>query len=141
MTKGLNDMNAKLTNQIKDIRGTGVAAPISALQTKESLGCGEFLDLIPFADFCLNSGLSLIQILPVNDTGTESSPYSALSAFALHPIYIRVSKIKEFSLLSSNLSKAILNEIEEKKREFTKEKRFNYKKLRLFKLSLLKRIW
>ncbi|HOF12278.1 MAG TPA: 4-alpha-glucanotransferase [Treponemataceae bacterium] len=134
-------MNAKLTAQIKDARRTGVAVPISALQTKESLGCGEFLDLIPFADFCLNSGLSLIQILPVNDTGTESSPYSALSAFALHPIYIRVSKIKEFSLLSSNLSKAILNEIEEKKREFTKEKRFNYKKLRLFKLSLLKRIW
>ena len=56
-------MNAKLTAQIKDARRTGVAVPISALQTKESLGCGEFLDLIPFADFCLHSGLSLIQIL------------------------------------------------------------------------------
>ena len=56
---------------------TGTAIPVGALRTDESVGCGEFLDLIPFAQFCNKAGMNLIQLLPVNDTGTESSPYSA----------------------------------------------------------------
>ena len=58
----------------------GVAVPVSALYTKKSCGVGEFSDLIPFADFCKQAGLCIIQLLPVNDTGTDSSPYNALSA-------------------------------------------------------------
>lgn len=73
----------------------GAAVPVSALKTKKSCGAGEFLDLIPFADFCKSAGLSIIQLLPINDTGTDSSPYNALSAFALHPLYIRLEEISE----------------------------------------------
>ena len=73
----------------------GAAVPVSALKTKKSCGAGEFLDLIPFADFCKSAGLSIIQLLPINDTGTDSSPYNALSAFALHPLYIRLEEIPE----------------------------------------------
>ena len=75
---------------------TGVAVPLGALYTKENQVIGEFGDLVPFAYFCKKSGLSIIQLLPVNDTGTQSSPYSGLSAFALHPIYIRLSDIDDF---------------------------------------------
>ena len=74
---------------------TGTAIPVGALKTSNSCGVGEFLDLIPFADFCKKAGLKLIQLLPVNDTGTESSPYSALSAFALHPLYISLKSLPE----------------------------------------------
>ena len=74
---------------------TGTAIPVGALKTADSCGVGEFLDLIPFADFCKKAGLKLIQLLPVNDTGTESSPYSALSAFALHPLYISLKSLPE----------------------------------------------
>lgn len=122
-------------------RQSGLAIPVSALQTENSLGCGEYLDLIPFANFCKKSNLSIIQILPVNDTGTESSPYSALSAFALHPLYIRISEIEEFSTLNKSFLNTILTDIEEKKVIFVNEKRFQYKELREFKLSLLKKIW
>ena len=134
-------MDTKKSSQNSLQRRTGVAVPVTALLTKKSLGCGEFLDLIPFADFCAASGLSLIQILPVNDTGTESSPYSALSAFALHPLYIRISEIEAFSTFNKTIANEILLEIEEKKKIFVNEKRFNYKELREFKLSLLKKIW
>jgi len=41
--------------------------------------------------------MKLIQILPVNDTGFEHSPYSALSAYALHPIYARLEDFPESS--------------------------------------------
>lgn len=72
---------------------TGVAVPMASLRTEESFGCGEFLDLIPFGEFCRKAEIEVVQLLPVNDTGYQSSPYSALSAFALHPIYIRLDEL------------------------------------------------
>ena len=78
---------------------TGVAVPLGALWTKESPAIGEFPSLKKFASFCKSAGLKIIQLLPVNDTGTQSSPYSGLSAFALHPIYVCIKDLPEFSAL------------------------------------------
>jgi 4-alpha-glucanotransferase len=76
-------------------RGAGVAVPVFSLRSRDGLGVGEFPDLRPLADWAASTGLKMIQILPVNDTTsshtwTDSYPYSAISAFALHPIYLRV---------------------------------------------------
>lgn len=73
---------------------TGVAIPVFSLKTSDSVGIGEFLDLVPFAQWAKSCGMDLIQILPVNDTGEESSPYSARSAFALNPAYIRLQEVE-----------------------------------------------
>ena len=72
---------------------TGVAVPLGALRTESSCGVGEFADLVPFAKWAKACGMDLIQLLPVNDTGEERSPYSALSAFALHPVYVRLEDL------------------------------------------------
>ena len=72
---------------------SGVSAPVSALRSLESCGIGEFADLPAFARWAAGAGLELIQLLPVNDTGSNSSPYSAISAFALHPIYVRLQDL------------------------------------------------
>ena len=85
----------------------GVVVPLGALYTKDNPVIGEFPDLKPFADFCKKCGISIIQLLPVNDTGTQSSPYSGLSAFALHPIYIRIGDIEGFAELYKSNSKFI----------------------------------
>ena len=83
----------------------GTAVPVSALYSKKSCGVGEFSDLIPFADFCKKAGLHIIQLLPVNDTGTDSSPYNALSAFALHPLYICLDDIPEAHIFKTEIKK------------------------------------
>ena len=83
----------------------GAAIPVSALYTQKSCGAGEFSDLIPFADFCKKAGLHIIQLLPVNDTGTDSSPYNALSAFALHPLYICLDDIPEARTFKAEIKK------------------------------------
>lgn len=75
-------------------RGTGCAIPVFSLRSDEDFGCGDFLDLIPMADWMAKTGQSILQVLPVNDTicsGTnrDSYPYSAISSFALHPMYLR----------------------------------------------------
>jgi 4-alpha-glucanotransferase len=73
------------------------------------MGTGEFSDIRLLVDWAHKSGLKLIQILPVNDTsatGTwmDSYPYSAISAFALHPLYLNLTEMagkKNSSLIKS----------------------------------------
>jgi len=79
-------------------RGAGVAIPVFSLRGEHGLGVGEFADLKPLADWAAGVGLKLIQILPINDTTsshdwTDSYPYSAISVFALHPIYLRIDDL------------------------------------------------
>ena len=60
------------------------------------MGVGEFSDLKGLVDWAVKCNLRLVQILPVQDTTathtwTDSYPYAAISAFALHPIYLNLT--------------------------------------------------
>ncbi len=66
----------------------GITLPLSALRSEKSAGIGEFLDLLPLIEWCQSLGLDLIQLLPLNDSGSDPSPYNALSLYALNPVYI-----------------------------------------------------
>ena len=79
-------------------KGAGVAIPVFSLRSENSFGVGEFTDLKPLADWCQRVGLKLIQILPINDTSAthtwlDSYPYAAISAFALHPLYLNLNQL------------------------------------------------
>lgn len=81
-------------------RGAGVAVPVFSIRSNEDLGVGEFLDLKLLVDWAVNSGFHLVQILPINDTSVhgmwwDSYPYSSLSVFALHPLYLRVQALSD----------------------------------------------
>lgn len=119
---------------------TGVVIPLAALYTKDCEAVGDFMALKPFADFCQSCGFSVIQLLPVNDTGTQSSPYSGLSAFALHPLYIRLESLPEFELAlngDKSFAAAYKNYIKGNKYK----KRFDYDKLTQEKYKLLHLIY
>jgi len=73
----------------------GIALPLFSLHTERSCGIGEYLDLLPLIDWCVNVGMNVIQLLPLNDTGLETSPYSAISAFALNPLFLSLYIYKE----------------------------------------------
>ncbi|MDO7874433.1 4-alpha-glucanotransferase [Hymenobacter sp. ASUV-10] len=79
-------------------RGAGVALPVFAMRSKNGLGVGEFPDLKLLADWAVQTGLKLVQILPINDTTAthtwvDSYPYAAISVFALHPQYVNLESI------------------------------------------------
>jgi len=86
-----------------DKRMLGVAVPVGALRGNSSMGVGEFPDLAGFACLCRKMKIKLIQILPVNDTGYESSPYSSLTAFGLHPLYLRIEDLEEYDESNSTV--------------------------------------
>ena len=76
----------------------GVAVPLFSLRTNDDFGIGEYSDLPELGNWCIANGLKIIQILPINDTTLhydwrDSYPYNAISAFALHPIYLNINKL------------------------------------------------
>ena len=92
----LHDGFAQLANTTW--KGTGVAIPVFSLRTQKSLGVGEFTDIKALVDWAKKVNMKLIQILPINDTTAthswqDSYPYAAISAFALHPIYLNIETV------------------------------------------------
>ncbi|MDR0601128.1 MAG: 4-alpha-glucanotransferase [Treponema sp.] len=119
-------------------RLTGVVVPVGALRGGNSMGVGEYLDLEEFAVLCKKTGLGLIQLLPVNDTGYESSPYSSLTAFALHPLYIRLEEIEEYR---QSASREVKQKIAELRSVFEKEVRYPYYRILKAKMEILREIY
>ena len=66
----------------------GIQIPLLSIWTEKSFGNGEFLDLILLINFLSDVGMDILQLLPLNDSGADPSPYNALSSTALHPIYL-----------------------------------------------------
>jgi 4-alpha-glucanotransferase len=117
---------------------TGVSIPVAALRTAESCGVGEFADLPPLGSWCRAAGLEVIQLLPVNDTGGNSSPYSAISAFALHPLYLRLQALPGAGSIESEIQRF---RKESTARENTARGRFSYRETLAFKLSMVERVY
>ncbi|MCH9811332.1 4-alpha-glucanotransferase [bacterium] len=71
----------------------GINIPLFSIHSKDSCGIGEFLDIKLLIDFVAGVGMDVIQLLPLNDTGYETSPYNAVSSLALNPIYLSLKKL------------------------------------------------
>jgi len=132
-------------------RLSGIVVPLSAIRSDSSPGCGEFPDLERFGDLSSAWNCDLIQLLPVNDSGFQNSPYFALSAFALHPIYIKIGDLPEISenlsgatsvasSLAAQVSK-LRDEAHSLIERFSGSDRVPYEELLKAKLELLRKIW
>lgn len=73
----------------------GICLPLFSLLSEKSCGIGEYLDLILLVEWCKEIGMDVIQLLPLNDIGLGTSPYSALSANALNPIHIALHALPD----------------------------------------------
>jgi 4-alpha-glucanotransferase len=58
-------------------------APVFALRSRDDLGVGDTKALTAMIDWCAQTGFSVLQVLPINETSDDNSPYNAISAQAL----------------------------------------------------------
>lgn len=121
-------------------RGAGIAIPVFSLRSKDSFGAGEFTDLKLLADWAKKTKLKLIQILPVSDTtsthtSADSYPYSAISAFALHPIYINLEDV------AGKKHSDIIKALRKKQRELNDLPDMDYEQVMACKLAALKQLY
>jgi 4-alpha-glucanotransferase len=91
----------------------GILFPLFSLKTKNNFGIGEFPDIQLLIDWCNLTGHSVIQFLPVNDTGLFNFPYSSISAYALNPLYL--SPLKMDGTISIRQLQKHIPEIKEKR--------------------------
>ncbi len=76
-------------------RRSGVAVPLFGIYSSKSVGIGEIPDLKLLADWCAKTGLSIIQLLPMNDMGAAFRPYDAESSVALEPAHLSLTAIRD----------------------------------------------
>lgn len=121
-------------------KGAGVAIPVFSLRTEKSLGVGEFTDLKVLVDWAKQVGLKMIQILPVNDTTathtwTDSYPYAAISAFALHPMFLNLD------LLADKKTQASLDRIKREHAGLNELEEVDYETVNRIKLGFLQEVF
>lgn len=75
-------------------RRAGVSTPLFSLYSSKSTGIGEYPDLELLGEWCNAAGMSIIQLLPMNDAGFNFTPYDAASTFALDPMYLRLAGLE-----------------------------------------------
>jgi len=77
-------------------RVAGVTVPLFSLRTVRSWGIGEIGDLPDFARWLRGAGVRLVQLLPLGEiAGGETSPYSALTAFGIDPMYLSMGALED----------------------------------------------
>ena len=130
----LESITSDKWNRIGIDRRAGVALPLFSIFSKNSVGIGEIPDLRFVIDWCNETGMSIIQLLPLNELGNDFSPYNAISTFALEPMYLSIKKLKEVDL------KPFRKELKTLKKDFSPGGSLNYA-IKSKKLNLLRKIF
>ena len=121
-------------------KGAGVSIPVFSLRRTNGYGVGEFTDLKLLADWAKLTGLRLIQILPINDTTNthldkDSYPYSAISAFALHPMYLNIEE------LAGEAYAAVIKPFAKRKTELQEKATLDYEGVMQVKTAAIKQLF
>jgi len=76
---------------------SGILIPLFSAPGERSWGIGDIGDLPHLTSWLVAGGQRVLQLLPINEMAPlQQSPYSAISAMAIDPIYVDVSAIPEF---------------------------------------------
>ncbi|MQA29763.1 MAG: 4-alpha-glucanotransferase [Luteitalea sp.] len=79
-------------------RRAGLLMPLFSCPSSTSWGIGDIGDIGPATEWLRQAGLRVLQLLPLNEMASgQQSPYSAISAMAVDPIFIRVQDVPEFA--------------------------------------------
>jgi 4-alpha-glucanotransferase len=69
----------------------GLLLPVFALRRPGDIGVGDTQCVIDAIEFLAKHGMTVLQLLPINETGADNSPYNALSSIALDPVYLTLA--------------------------------------------------
>ena len=81
-------------------RRAGLLIPLFSCPSTTSWGIGDIADLAPMTAWLAAAGQRVLQLLPLNEMAPgQQSPYSAISAMAIDPIFIHVPAVADFAAL------------------------------------------
>ncbi|MGD0651170.1 MAG: 4-alpha-glucanotransferase [Verrucomicrobiia bacterium] len=74
-----------------DKKLAGILCPVFSIRTETDLGIGDTEGVRQMIDWCHKHGFGVLQILPINETSDDNSPYNAISSLALEPTTMAIS--------------------------------------------------
>jgi 4-alpha-glucanotransferase len=119
-------------------RRAGLLIPLFSCASSASWGIGEIADIQATAAWVSAAGCRVLQLLPINEMAPgQSSPYSAISAMAVDPIFISLCAVPEF--IASGGEQA-LDEPDRRRLEAVRQARsIDYAAVRRLKTTALRR--
>lgn len=144
---GLLQQNQVLVIQDCEVRikadrwkAAGVVIPVFSLRSEQSQGVGDFSDLGRMAEWAHTVGMTVVQLLPINDTTqtgswTDCYPYSSISIYALHPMYVDLQSLPPVNDAS------FMQEYEKKRRDLNRLPQVDYEAVNQLKQDYLRRLY
>jgi 4-alpha-glucanotransferase len=117
-------------------RQAGILIPAFTPRREGDLGIGDTLALREWIDWAAEHGVAFIQLLPINENGTEESPYSGISSAALDPIYL-ACEVEEIP----GLKEADIEKARQELAAAIRSPLVNYGHVRAVKRNLLELAW
>ncbi|MBK1817559.1 4-alpha-glucanotransferase [Luteolibacter yonseiensis] len=117
-------------------RQAGLLLPAFTPRREGDLGIGDTLALRGWVDWAADHGVAFLQLLPINENGTEESPYSGISSAALDPIYLACEVGEIPGLTEADIARA-RNQL----KAAIQSPLVNYPAVRAAKRSLLELAW
>jgi 4-alpha-glucanotransferase len=114
-----------------------VLIPLFSMPSTGSWGIGEIGDIVHLARWLRSAHVGLLQLLPLNEMAPgQSSPYSAISAMAIDPIFISVGAVPDFIAIGGeeHLSPDLRDALDAVRRSPT----IDYRAVRLLKQASLR---
>jgi 4-alpha-glucanotransferase len=113
----------------------GVLAPLFALRSENDLGIGDVGTLREFIKWACENGFRLVQMLPINEVGSDNSPYNAISSMAIEPTTLELAPASPEELTQQDFDSVLANE----NLSALRRGPVNYARVRRLKRSLLER--
>jgi len=88
-------------------RRSGLLIPLFSFPTTTSWGIGDIGDVPAMTAWLAGAGQRVLQLLPINEMAPgQQSPYSAISAMAIDPIFIDLRTLLDFQAIGGEASLA-----------------------------------
>jgi 4-alpha-glucanotransferase len=89
-------------------RRSGLLIPLFSCPSSASWGIGEITDVVRVAAWLAGAGQRVWQLLPLNEMAPgQQSPYSAVSALAIDPIFIHAPAVAEFQAIGGEAALSV----------------------------------
>lgn len=89
-------MSTSIHELVLQRRQSGILMPLFAMKRDGDWGVGDFTALREWTGFLASTGTKVLQILPISEMApNQTCPYSALSAFAIDPVFIDVTSVED----------------------------------------------
>lgn len=81
--------NLEFRHPLLNKKNVGLLLPVFSMRSSRDWGIGDFTSMRGWLDVLASAGLNILEILPINEMQPGvNCPYTALSGFALDPVYI-----------------------------------------------------